>query len=54
MNDRELLGWESEAQQHIPTIEIEFEPVSPDAPNDAKGWQDRDRLAVMLTPEIKA
>jgi|GEM_PF-6259409 hypothetical protein len=53
MNDRELLGWESEAQQHIPTIEIEFEPVSPDAPNDAKGWQDRDRLAVMLTPEIK-
>ena len=45
--------WESEAQHHIPTIEIEFEPVSPDSPNDAKGWQDRDRLAAMLTPEAK-
>ena len=45
--------WESEAQHHIPTIEIEFDPVSPDSPNDAKGWQDRDRLASMLTPEAK-
>lgn len=42
--------WDSEAQHPIPTIEIEFEPVSP---NDAKGWQDRDRLAAMLTPEAK-
>ena len=45
--------WESEAQHHIPTIEIEFEPVSPESPNDAKSWQDRDRLAAMLTPEAK-
>ena len=42
--------WDSEAQHPIPTIEIEFEPVSP---NDAKGWRDRDRLAAMLTPEAK-
>lgn len=45
--------WESKAQHHIPTIEIEFEPVSPESPNDAKGWQDRDRIAAMLTPEAK-
>ena len=45
--------WESEAQHHIPTIEIEFDPVSPGSPNDAKGWQDRARLASMLTPEAK-
>lgn len=45
--------WESEAQHHIPTIEIEFDPVSPGSPNDAKSWQDRDRLAAMLTPEAK-
>ena len=45
--------WESEAQRHIPTIEIEFDPVSPDSPNDAKGWQDRDRIAAMLTPGAK-
>ena len=45
--------WESEAQHHIPTIKIEFEPVSPDSPNDAKGWKDRDRLASMLSPEAK-
>lgn len=45
--------WESEAQHHIPTIEIEFDPVSPDSPNDAKGWQDRDRIASMLSPEAK-
>lgn len=45
--------WESEAQHHIPTIEIEFDPVSPDSPNDVKGWQDRDRIASMLSPEAK-
>ena len=45
--------WESEAQHHIPTIEIEFDPVSPNSPNDAKGWQDRDRIASMLSPEAK-
>ena len=45
--------WESEAQHHIPTIEIEFDPVSPDSPNDAKGWQDRDRITSMLSPEAK-
>lgn len=45
--------WESEAQHHIPTIEIEFDPVSPESPNDAKGWQDRDRIASRLSPEAK-
>ena len=45
--------WEGEAQHHIPTIKIEFDPVSPDSPNDAKGWQDRDRLAAVLSPEAK-
>ena len=45
--------WEGEAQHHIPTIKIEFDPVSPDSPNDAKGWQDRDRIASMLSPEAK-
>lgn len=45
--------WESEAQHHIPTIEIEFDPVSPGSPNDARGWQDRDRIAAMLTPKAK-
>ena len=30
------------------TLEVEFEPVPVGFPNDAKGWQDRDRLAVWL------
>jgi hypothetical protein len=48
--------WDSAAQHHVPTLEIEFEPVPADFPNDAKGWQDRDRFAAMIkaeTPEIK-
>ena len=40
--------WDSEAQCHIPTLEVEFEPVPAEFPNDAKGWQDRDRLAAWL------
>ena len=40
--------WESEVQRHIPTLEVEFEPVPAGFPNDAKGWQDRDRLAAWL------
>ena len=40
--------WDSAAQQHIPTLVIEFEPVPANSPNTAKGWADRDRLAAML------
>ena len=40
--------WDSEAQCHIPTLEVEFDPVPAEFPNDAKGWQDRDRLAAWL------
>ena len=41
-------SWDSAAQQHIPTLVIEFEPVPANSPNTAKGWADRDRLAAML------
>ena len=43
-----LHRWDSAAQQHIPTLVIEFEPVPANSPNTAKGWADRDRLAAML------
>lgn len=38
------------AQQHIPTLLVEFEPVSAVGGGDpkAKGWRDRDLLAMML------
>ena len=47
--------WNGAAQHHTPTIEVEFEPVPAGSPNNAKGWQDRDRLAAMLAaaPEAK-
>lgn len=47
--------WCCEKQHHVPTLEIEFEPVPANSPCDAKGWQDRDRLAKMLAaaPEAK-
>ena len=36
-------------QQHIPTLTVEFEPVKVGVPtNEAKGFQDRDRLAATL------
>lgn len=40
--------WDSEAQHHIPTLEVEFTPVPSGFANDSKGWQERDRLAKML------
>ena len=43
-----LHRWDSAAQQHIPTLVIEFEPVPANSPITAKGWTDRDRLAAML------
>lgn len=40
--------WDGDAQQHIPSMVIEFEPVKAGDPTDAKGWRDRDALAAML------
>ena len=40
--------WDSATQCHVPTLKVEFEPVHIDAPTDAKGWQDQDRIAAML------
>ena len=40
--------WDSENQQHIPQLLIEFTPVPANAPNDSTGWKDRDTLATML------
>ena len=41
--------WDSEKQHHIPVVRVEFEPVPAGSPNDAKGWQDRDRFAALIT-----
>lgn len=41
--------WDGEAQQHIPTLLIEFDPVPANGPCDAKGWQDRNALADALS-----
>ena len=40
--------WDAATQCHVPTLKVEFEPVHIDAPTDAKGWQDQDRIAAML------
>ena len=40
--------WDNLAQHHVPFLNVEFESVQANSPNDAKGWQDRDRLATML------
>ena len=47
--------WDSAKQHHIPIVLVEFEPVPAVSPNDAKGWQDRDRFAALITvaPEAK-
>ena len=48
--------WDSAALHHVPFVRVEFQPVVANAPNDAKGWQDRDRFfAAMLAaaPETK-
>ena len=41
--------WDAENRQHIPQLLIEFTPVPANAPNDSKGWKDRDKLAAMLS-----
>ena len=41
--------WDSAKQHHIPTVLVEFEPVPVGSPNDAKGWQDRDRFAALTS-----
>ena len=41
--------WDSAALHHVPFVRVEFQPVAANSPNDAKGWQDRDRFfAAML------
>lgn len=40
--------WDSEKQQHVPHLLIEFTPVPANNPNDSTGWKDRDALAGML------
>ena len=47
--------WDAATQCHVPTLKVEFDPVHIDAPTDAKGWQDQDRIAAMLeaAPEAK-
>ena len=47
--------WDSAKQHHIPIVRVEFEPVPAGSPNDAKGWQDRDRFAalILVAPEAK-
>jgi len=46
--------WDGEAQHHVPTLLIEFEPVPAGSPNNAKGWEDRDALASALTAAPQA
>jgi hypothetical protein len=41
--------WDSERQQHIPTLLVEFEPVPANTGSNAKGWRDRDALAAWLS-----
>ena len=47
--------WDSAKQHHVPIVRVEFEPVPAGSPNDAKGWQDRDRFAglILVAPETK-
>ena len=41
--------WDAKNRQHIPQLLIEFTPVPANAPNDSKGWKDRDKLAAILS-----
>ena len=36
--------WDRTTLHHVPFVRVEFQPVAADAPDDAKGWQDRDRF----------
>jgi hypothetical protein len=40
--------WDGEAQHHVPSVLVEFEPVPANSPCDAKGWKDRDALVALL------
>ncbi len=41
--------WDRATLHHVPFVRVEFQPVAADEPDDAKGWQDRDRFfAAML------
>jgi hypothetical protein len=40
--------WDSTQQHHVPTLLLEFDPVPANSPIDAKGWRDRDDVAIML------
>ena len=46
--------WDSDRQHHVPTLLLEFEPVPANSPIDAKGWNDRDDVAIMLAAAPKA
>ena len=45
--------WDRAALHHVPFVRVEFQPVAANSPNDAKGWQDRDRFfaAMLASPE---
>ena len=43
--------WDGEAQQHVPNLLLEFDPVPFNGPTDAKGWKDRDTMAHWLSTE---
>lgn len=46
--------FDGENQQHIPELHITFTPVPANAPNDALGWKQRDKLADALRAAIEA
>jgi hypothetical protein len=41
--------FDAERQHHIPEVLVAFEPVPVGAPNDAKGWTDREAFVNMLS-----
>lgn len=45
--------WDSAQQHHVPTLLLEFEPVPANSPIDAKGWNDRDDVAIMLAASFR-
>lgn len=45
--------WDSDQQHHVPTLLLEFEPVPANSPIDAKGWNDRDDVAIMLAASFR-
>jgi hypothetical protein len=45
--------FDCDLQMHFPTIEVEFEPVPVGAPNDAKGWQQRNAMYAAIDAAMK-